>query len=676
MGKGGNDVIVAGAGSDFLDGGAGDDLFWFNASFTEYELARDPATGNIIVSHLAPSDADINTGVDVLAALDDADHVVFTDISFTGLELNNALIGGSVLDGDNSDNLMFLNSTGTTVGGLHVANGLAGDDRIFGSTQNDQLNGGSGNDVLLPGLGDDQANGGSGTDTFQVLEGANSEMTVDLIDGTSFGQGRDTLSSIENVVVSPDDNHEVRGSNANNAIYTGDEIDVISGLGGDDTIDSGGEDDFIIGGEGSDIIRAGAGNIDVMISGSAAKAGVSDLYIGGDGFDLVSYTRSSNTIKFDINDKSDDSRILQTLKDFMVGIADSGPVEIRAATGDIVRFDMAGEQVAVDRTQGVEGFMGSDRADLLLGDPNADLLHGAGGDDIIRTGGTENIMGGDGDDLIHAENVDDGSKALQIDGGGGFDRLLLDAVGDARWYYKVQSAIALTLRAHDVSVEGEDLRNAGNVFFSIKPYNIEEITLGNFADHAIYEPGGSSTAVFKLLGGNDRFDGENGFADVDAGDGNDIGHFDSGGGGIFRGGADDDYAIYDVTGSESAALMGDGRDFVQIERFFGHADGGAGYDTISFDVGFSSRIVADMAAGTAESFKGVVTSNADQVGMTFEGFEELIATEFNDVIDASNRDEQILGRGTMTRSGALAGVTSCSAAPATICCMVVRAMTP
>ncbi len=643
LGKGGNDIIIAGAGSDFIDGGTGDDLIYFNASFTEYELLRDPATGNIIVSHLAPSDPDINTGIDVLAALDDGDSVVFTDISFTGLELNNALIGGSVLNGDNSDNLMFLNSTGTPVGGFHVANGRGGGDRIFGSTLNDILNGGKGNDVLLPGLGDDQVNGQGGTDTFQVLEGADSKMTVDLVNGTSIGQGSDTLSSIENVVVSADRNHKVRGSNADNVIHTGDAVDVISGLGGNDTIDAGGGNDFIIGGRGSDIIRAGAGNVDVMISGSKAKAGVTDLYLGGDGYDVVSYTSNSNTIKFDINDESSDPGILQTLKSYMTGIPDSGPVKIKAATGKIIRYDLSGTKISTDRAISVEGFMGSDRADVLIGAVTATLLHGAGGKDLIRTGGTENINGGEGDDLIYAENVDGGSTALQIDGGDGFDRLKLEDVGQARWFYQVENASSLKLRAHETTVLVEDLRNEGDVFFSIKPRNIEEITLGNFADHAIYNPGGTQSAFFYLLDGNDRFDGLNGFADVAAGAGNDRGNFTSGGG-IFRGMTGDDYAIFNDSGSSNAALMGDGSDFVQIERFFGVANGGKGYDTISFDITLNSRIVANLATGTVVSFKGISTAFSDRVGMTLSGFEALIATNFNDVIDGSDRDEQIIGR--------------------------------
>lgn len=647
-GGGGNDIILAGGGSDLLAGEGGDDLFYFDASFSEYELARDPATQNIVVSHLAPK-ASVDTGIDTLERLDDTDHVVFTDVAFTGLELNNAIIGGSILNGDRNgtaaDDLMFLNTSGTEVNGLHVANGRRGDDRIFGSTEDDRLNGGGGNDVLLPGSGDDEVYGQSGTDTFQVLEGARTRLRVDLVEGTSFGQGSDKLDSIENVVASPDQDHQIRSTNGDNVIYTGDGVDVIAGLAGDDRISAGGEDDYVIGGPGADIIDAGAGSVDVMISGSAARRNVSDRYKGGDGFDVVAYTSSSNTIKFDINDQSDDPSILQALKNYMQGIEASGPVKIRAASGRIIRFDDDGERVSVDRTDGVEGFMGSDLADKLLGAPRAVLLHGAGGDDEIYTGGSERINGGNGDDRIYAQDVDGGATALQIEGGAGFDRLFLDDVGDARWFYKVESAISLQLRAHKTSIDGADLRNARDVFFSIKPKDIEEISLGKYDDHAIYEPGATATTAFLLRDGNDRFDAENGFADVVAGKGNDVGNFDGGGGGIFRGGPGDDRAVYDDTDRDNAARMGNGRDFLKIERFFGSADGGKGFDTIAFDVALESRIVADLKAGTINSFKGQATSRAEQVGMTLKNFEELIATDYDDEVYGTRGDEQIVARG-------------------------------
>ncbi len=146
-----------------------------------------------------------------------------------------------------------------------------------------------------------------------------------------------------------------------------------------------------------------------------------------------------------------------------------------------------------------------------------------------------------------------------------------------------------------------------------------------------------------LRGGDDRFDGENGFADVYAGDGNDVGNFFSGGGGIFRGGGGNDLSIWSDTTTENAALMGDGTYSVEIRRFKGHADGGDGFDSISFNVNFQSRIVADLALGQLESFKGASVANAEQVDMTLEGFEQLIATAFNDLVSGSDQGERLIG---------------------------------
>ncbi|PRY22477.1 Ca2+-binding RTX toxin-like protein [Aliiruegeria haliotis] len=639
---GGDDIIVAGEGSDEIYGEGGKDFIHFAASFTEYELARDEA-GDIIVSHVKPRGA-FNSGVDVLKSLDDLDVVGFSDIMFSGRELKDAIIGGSVLKGTPQADLMFLRSTGQKIDGFYVAEGYGGDDRIFGSTGDDRLNGGTGDDVLLPGEGDDEAIGGPGIDTFQVLEGARRSLRIDLEQGTAFGQGSDRVIDIENVVAMPGQKHFVRGTNGANTIFTASGVDVISGRGGKDWISAGGDDDYIVGGAGADRIDAGSGR-NVMISGSAAVKGVSDTYIGGVDYDVVAYTSSSNLIKFDINDQSDDPSILQQLKTYMSEGMDSGRVEIDGTTGRVARFNDRGNKVATDRTESVEGFVGSDVADLLVGGPVATFLHGAGGDDIIRTNGTGSVHGGAGDDLIRAERVDGGATQLQVEGGQGRDRLELDGVGEARWFYKVESAIALQLRAHDIATTGDDLRNARDVTFSLKPRDIEEILLGDHADHAIYKPGGRQTITFELGGGNDRFDGENGLPEVLAGPGDDVGNFFRGGGGIFRGGAGDDLSIWSDTSVENAALMGQGTDSVEIRRFKGHADGGAGFDTIGFEIALNSRIEADLGAGTVRSFKGVAANNAEQVDMTLEGFEQIVATTFDDKVLGSAAGERIVGRG-------------------------------
>lgn len=647
----GDDVIVAGEGSDEIHGEAGNDFIHFAASFTEYELARDTA-GDIIVSHIRPSGA-FNSGIDVLKSLEDGDLVAFSDIAFTGRELQAAVIGGSILEGTPQADLMFLNATGERVDGFYVAEGFGGNDRIFGSTANDRLVGGQGDDVLVPGSGDDEALGGPGRDTFQVLAGAGGALRIDLEEGTAFGQGRDKVVDIENVVVMPGQKHFVRGTNDDNTIFTASGIDVISGRGGADRINSGGEDDYVLGGAGADTIEGGNG-FNVMISGSDPVRGVRDLYLGGEDTDVVAYTTSSNLIGFDINDQGDDPSILQQLKTYMEELADTGSVKINGKNGRIVRFDASGARVTVDRTEGVEGFVGSDRNDVLIGGAVAEYLHGAGGDDLILTNGTPSVDGGDGDDLIRAQRVDGGATQLQVSGGSGRDRLELDGVGEARWFYLTDGARSLQLRALDITTEGDDLRNERDEIFSLKPTEVEELVLGNHADHVIFDPDSTTPISFELGGGDDRFDGENGIADVLAGAGDDSGNFISGGG-VFRGGAGDDFSVWADGYRDSAALMGSGSDRVEIKRFYGHADGGVGFDTIGFEVSLGSRIVADLAAGTVRSFKNDPRNFADSVAMTLANFEQLVATDFDDVVTGGAGGERLVGRAGQDRLDGGAG---------------------
>lgn len=663
-GEGGNDVIIGGTGSDSLDGGAGDDLFYFDASFTEFELSRDPDTDNIIVNHLRPSDPEMSLGIDTLGALDDEDNVVFTDISFTGKELNEAILGNSILNGNSQDNLMFLSSIQQDpevpilkVDGFHVANGFGGDDRIFGTVEADRLNGGSGNDVLLPGLGDDEVNGNNGSDTFQVLSGANTGLRVDLLDGTAFGQGHDTLNSIENVIVSPDREHRIQADAADNYISTGDELDVISGRGGDDTIESGGEDDLIVAGAGADSVFAGAGR-DIVIAGSVAVAGVVDYYDGGSGdfvtrnagtineriedrgFDVLTYTSESNTVRFEIRNDSSVQEYWQRLKDYMEDAPTSGPVRIEAGSDEVQRFDAQGNLITTDIAVNFEGFSGSDANDTIIGDPTVRYLHGAGGNDTIETGGSATIHGGQGDDTILAELVDDGATQLFIEGDGGFDVLDLRSIEDARWYYKLEGSIALTLKAFEATREGRNLQNEGNAILSIKPKDIQEIQFGDFADHVNFRPGGGQLTQLFLNGGDDFAQILDGNVEVFGGDGDDDILVQTEG--IIRGEGGNDRVQMNASGDAHQALMGDGNDFLEVARMEGHADGGDGYDSISFTPGANSRMVIDAVAGTAVSFKGIASS-FDRVDITIENFEEYILTAFNDFILGADGDEQILG---------------------------------
>jgi Tol biopolymer transport system component len=96
------------------------------------------------------------------------------------------------------------NQTGTS--GNDIINGLEGDDVLTGLRANDVLNGGDGNDILSGGKGSDTLNGGlgndnlvggAGNDVFVLGAGlgvdtfsdfTNSQDTIQLINGLTFGQ--------------------------------------------------------------------------------------------------------------------------------------------------------------------------------------------------------------------------------------------------------------------------------------------------------------------------------------------------------------------------------------------------------------------------------------------------------------------------------------------------------
>ncbi|MEX0339097.1 MAG: calcium-binding protein, partial [Arenibacterium sp.] len=388
FGQGGNDIILAGEGNDEVFGGSGTDMVYFDGFFQEYELAKEAGSGKIIVTHVRPEKGAQNEGS---TRLDSIEHVVFRNIAFTGAELENAIIGGSTLNGTGDDDLMFLNSSGTkNADGQHVANGLNGNDRIFGSTEDDELNGGNGNDILLPGFGNDEANGDAGIDTYQILDGpSNSPTRINLADGTVFGpEGSDTLSSIENLIVQSGGNHLLRGSDVANNMITADGEDILVGRGGDDVMNSGAEDDFLITGAGRDTVLAGDDN-DFILAAASFVAGEREIFDGGRGLDALSYSKDFNVVRDIKNVESDASNAIRAALSELPG--EAGPVRIFAGSGRIEKLAGDGSTLAVDRAIGIEQFIGSDQSDTLYG-ARGDAetrysIYGAGGDDTLYSRG-------------------------------------------------------------------------------------------------------------------------------------------------------------------------------------------------------------------------------------------------------------------------------------------------
>ncbi len=640
LGGAGNDVIVAGEGDDLYFGGDGTDMVYFGGFFNEYELAKN-SDGRIVVTHVRPAPGTQNEGSTVL---DSIEHVVWNNISFTGAELEDAIIGGSVLNGTNDDDLMFLNSAGTpNSDGLHEANGLGGDDRIFGSTANDQLNGGAGNDVLLPGLGNDEANGGAGSDSYQILSSASTiGVRVDLLDGTVFGnEGTDTLNSVENLILQGKGDHRVSGDAADNNLLTAAGGDVVSGRGGDDFFNTGDGKDFVITGAGRDRVLTGGDN-DFIIAASLTVAGENEFFDGGHGwFDVLSYSRDFNVVRdLASPDVFQDQEINARLRELN---GDTGSLRIDAGTGIIQKLDAGGAVIATDRAVNIEVFVGSDSDDVLTGAlrsyPNSLEIHGGGGNDTMFSNGADQVSGGDGDDRLTLTMSGSERTVGNFDGGAGQDILDLRAAGDGRWWLDLIGASGTKGSVYDEGYFG-GLRGGGGSLGSIGILGFEEIFLGNGSSLIDFDPGGTTSKLIVHTGsGDDVLFSTGGIVEFDAGGGDDTAWLDARA--TVRGGRGDDRMAFDNPSSGNEAFGGQGNDRVTLERFNDSlAMGGKGYDTLVFDTqGFAMTV--DLRAGTAID---TGSSNTRTIDATIAGFERVVGSEFSDVIRGARADETLIGR--------------------------------
>ena len=655
-GLGGNDIILAGEGNDQVFGGSGTDMVYFDGFFQEYELAKEEGSGKVIVTHVRPEKGEQNEGS---TRLDSIEHVVFRNIAFTGQELEESIIGGSVLNGTNpgpdgdGNDLMFLNSSGTTnADGQHVANGLGGNDRIFGSTEDDELNGGTGNDILLPGFGNDEANGGSGIDTFQILDGAsNSPTRINLEDGTVFGpEGSDTLSSIENLIVQSGGDHILRGDDKANNMISADGEDILVGRGGDDFMNSGAEDDYLITGSGRDTVLAGDDN-DFIIAAADFVQGERETFDGGRGFDVLSYSKDFNTVRDIKNVESDASNAIREALVELGG--EAGSVRIFAGTGRVEKLDDEGNVLAVDRAIDIEQFIGSDKDDTLYGargdGDTRYSIYGAGGNDTLYSQGANLVSGGKGDDLMVATaDANGGISGTNFQGDEGFDTLDLTGLGDQRWWFSLDGSISRSIRAYDEDYAGNP-RSGGAATAGFNVRGIDEFLLAGGNDLIDHNAGGSAKVTFRTAGGDDELNHRGGFATFYAGSGDDYANMIEGG--IVYGGSGDDRIRFDDLGTENEAHGQDGNDTVILKRNKGMADGGTGYDTLAFDLENTAGndygfVNVDLEAGTARMVEKRSSNRFEneQVDAKVANFEKVIGTEFGDTIEGSGADETLIGR--------------------------------
>lgn len=175
----------------------------------------------------------------------------------------------AIYKGDNTNN--------TITGSINAdfIYGYAGNDKLIGLGGADYIDGGDGNDGLEGGEGNDTLIGGNGAD-YADYSSATNGITANLTMGNAFGQGLDTLKTIEDIKGSQFDD-TLTGDGGANALYGNDGTDKLFGLDGNDVLHAGFNENT----DGDDILHGGKG--DDTLYGSTGK----DRLYGDDGDDTI-----------------------------------------------------------------------------------------------------------------------------------------------------------------------------------------------------------------------------------------------------------------------------------------------------------------------------------------------------------------------------------------------------
>ncbi len=394
-GNGGDDRIVAGAGIDTVHGGPGMDTVYSTdmADTTiddDYEIVLSPTeavaqSGPVATDDWVWVEVSATARVDVL----DNDHDPNEDLDIWTLAVTAAPASGSARVVTVPERGVAVEYTAAASGGqdsfvyeicdtlgacaearVSVMVGLSG-CTIVGTSRAETLRGTPGDDVICGLGGGDILSGGGGNDILVGGDGADALFGGDGDDLIAGGPGADVLygggGSDELWGGAGDD--ELYGGSGGDRIWGGEGSDIAEGGGGDDliwggpgadTLDGQAHDDRIWGGGGIDVLRGGAG-IDTLWGGIDA-----DTLTGGVGGDTLHGGAGDDFLDGGIDDDT-----------LWGGIGD----------------------------------------DVLEGGRHRDELYGGLGLDTLRGGaGDDRLWGGPGDDTLDGGNDDD-----HLDGGDGRD---------------------------------------------------------------------------------------------------------------------------------------------------------------------------------------------------------------------------------------------------------------
>ncbi len=656
----GDDLLVASAGDDRIDGGAGIDTVSYANHFRGVAVT------------LGTTAQDTGAGRDTILNVENMTGTRFAD-RLTGNAGANVIDGGGgsdVLDGGKGIDTLSFASQATAVSVSLAAQGAAQAYRL-GQTVDargfENLTGGAGDDMLA---GDDRANtidGGAGDDVL-MGDALGRRSGLDMLIG---GEGNDTVSfatSTAAVIAALRNGALGSATIGNRTIARMQDVENITGGSGDDRISGNAAANILIGGAGNDILWGAAG--DDRIEGGLGN----DTISGGDGIDTAVYAGAIDTT-IDLRNHASQQTghgidRLTSIENLVTGagndmisgsdgdnlFVDGGGTDMFngrrgfdtlsfAAVGTRVTIDLSSTQSQDSGATGIktlvdiEGLVGGSNVDYLTGSAADNAIDGGDGGDVLVGGlGRDVIMGGDGNDFLVGDtlglstdsNADNSADLLSggagsdvVIGGAGNDVLSGgdgdDTLSNGSFATTVfNSSFGLSVdRGNLIRVDGgDDVIDGGEgIDFAILAYNGR--SEGIFVD--VRDPNAKTT----ILSGGRAAGSIVGIEKLgfEGGDGDDV---------VFGGAGYDFIATYggndrvDAGAGDDTVFGGTGEDVF---------DGGAGYDMMSFATA-QAGVTFDLMRTDAQD-----TGGAGRITAT--NFETVATSAYDDTIYLSDRSDNL-----------------------------------
>ncbi len=438
----GNDRVLAGKGTDHVYGGSGDDLI-INIKGKDSSFGED---GNDQLTGGPSADTmDGGSGNDHVDGGSDRDNLH----GGTGDDLIMGDDGSDTINGDDGNDEIHGGSGGEDMSGGN------GNDRLYGDLLDDHMSGDGGNDLLVGGHGGDKESGGSGDDWMRggpngdAYSGGDGTDTISYADTTP---SWDTTTGVDvnlasGAIITPDGTETANGvENVLGSAFD----DTLRGTGGTDGLDGGPGNDKITGGAGADQLNGGPGN-DSCDSSAADKTiacGIGALpetpsdprpttayaYLDPRGPDPGLYVLGQTSAG------NDDLLVTAAGATYTVtSRAATAISKLPASTNTCSLLGAGGATCQAPSTPldfiTVWGDAGNDHLSLggnypstmttlMDGGPGNDVLDGTSADDILFSGqsGSDVLNGGDGSDALLAL----GSGGDKLNGGAGNDQFVTD----------------------------------------------------------------------------------------------------------------------------------------------------------------------------------------------------------------------------------------------------------